>query len=376
MRLIIFNTLFLFLIFNTGYSVIHAKVDFKSIHKFKRILKNERLEMRLLRKKISRAELRLNRNNKVFIKNQNKINDLETGMQNKSEELSKQLNEIKNADRNNRKIVGGYLVNSLDEQDEITGLISANLLGNVAKSKIRKNISDKEMQKALYLELNKLKLEHQLLEEKNSMIKNSLTTLEIKKKKYADRYIFVDDHSEKISNKIKELVKLNKQRKKVPKKIKTWVRSDIPRFTDLRGKLITPIVNYSDYHVKNKGVTFIYKKQQPVYAVGSGRVVYAGSLSKYGNIILIDHGESIRSVVLGTIDIKINKGDFVEKGHIVGYVFGNSATSRSKKTEKLYFEMREKRVVQNSIEWLDEKVLYANKNMRNSNDEKVQVSWK
>ena len=83
-------------------------------------------------------------------------------------------------------------------------------------------------------------------------------------------------------------------------------------------------------------------------AVGGGKVVFAGDLASYGQVVLIDHGNDLRTVLLGRMDIKVKKNDSVNDGDILAYTQNDS-----KEDQNLYFEVRKKNTAQNTILWLE-----------------------
>ncbi len=74
-----------------------------------------------------------------------------------------------------------------------------------------------------------------------------------------------------------------------------------------------------------------------VRATLAGRVVRAGRDGGYGNLIEIDHGGGIVSRYGHLSSFAVVAGDFVEGGHIIGYV---GSTGRSTGNH-LHFEVRE-----------------------------------
>jgi septal ring factor EnvC (AmiA/AmiB activator) len=82
--------------------------------------------------------------------------------------------------------------------------------------------------------------------------------------------------------------------------------------------------------------------------VGGGKVVFAGDLASYGQVVLIDHGSDLRTVLLGKMNIKVKKNDTVKDGDILAYT-----QSDLKESQNLYFEVRKKNTAQNTILWLD-----------------------
>ena len=111
-----------------------------------------------------------------------------------------------------------------------------------------------------------------------------------------------------------------------------------------------PVEDFSTYTASAKGVTFKYNSIQPVKAVGGGKVVFAGDLASYGQVVLIDHGNDLRTVLLGKMDIKVKKHDNVKDGDVLAYTQNDS-----KDDQNLYFEVRKKNTAQNTILWLEQK---------------------
>ncbi len=109
-----------------------------------------------------------------------------------------------------------------------------------------------------------------------------------------------------------------------------------------------PLEDFLSYQSSPKGVTFKYKAVQPVKAVGSGKVVFSGDLASYGQVVMLDHGNDLRSVILGKMSIKVKKNDQVKDGEVLGYTQGLGSEA-----DHLYFEIRKKNTAQNTILWLD-----------------------
>lgn len=71
------------------------------------------------------------------------------------------------------------------------------------------------------------------------------------------------------------------------------------------------------------GLVIAAKAGTPVKAIESGKVILADWIQGYGNIVGIDHGKSYVSLYGYNKFLKVQKGDFVAKGQIIGLV-GNS----------------------------------------------------
>lgn len=109
-----------------------------------------------------------------------------------------------------------------------------------------------------------------------------------------------------------------------------------------------PVEDFLSQTSSPKGVTFKYQSIQPVKAVGAGKIVFAGDLASYGQVVLIDHGHDLRTVLLGRMSIKVKKNDDVKSGDVLAYTVNDS-----KEAQNLYFEVRKKNTAQNTILWLE-----------------------
>ena len=58
----------------------------------------------------------------------------------------------------------------------------------------------------------------------------------------------------------------------------------------------------------------------PIIAANSGEVVFSGELVRTGNTVIIDHGMELFSSYLHMSELDVTKGDFVEKGDLIGKV--------------------------------------------------------
>jgi murein DD-endopeptidase MepM/ murein hydrolase activator NlpD len=58
----------------------------------------------------------------------------------------------------------------------------------------------------------------------------------------------------------------------------------------------------------------------PIHAAASGRVIYSGWMSGYGNLVAIDHGRGISTAYGHQSSIAVGNGQIVTQGQVVGYV--------------------------------------------------------
>ncbi len=80
------------------------------------------------------------------------------------------------------------------------------------------------------------------------------------------------------------------------------------------------------YHGFHKGVDFAAPKGTPVYAILSGRVIYAGWMPLTGKTVIIDHGWGLMSLYAHLSEVDVKRGEFVRQGEVIGRV---GSTGRS-----------------------------------------------
>lgn len=93
------------------------------------------------------------------------------------------------------------------------------------------------------------------------------------------------------------------------------------------------------YDARNgsKGIDIAGRKGDPIYAAGSGKVVYAGSgLRGYGNLIIVKHDEVFLTAYAHNDKILVREGENVSKGQKIAEM-GSSDTDQV----KLHFEVRQ-----------------------------------
>lgn len=116
-----------------------------------------------------------------------------------------------------------------------------------------------------------------------------------------------------------------------------------------------PLALYQGIDYQKKGVTFNFQGKNEVRAPKGGKVVYTGSLANYGNVLMIDHGNDTRTVLLGQFDYQVKNGDPIAASQVVG--FTNPRSQNGLGDGKIYFEVRKNNLAQNTYLLLDKKTL-------------------
>ncbi len=132
------------------------------------------------------------------------------------------------------------------------------------------------------------------------------------------------------------------------------------RFTSLRGKLPWPVVGSlsgrfgETVHrelgttTTRQGIAVRAVAGDPVQAVASGRVVYAGWMRGYGQMVLLDHGEHYHTLVAHLDRVDVHVGEQVAAGAVIGHV-GESGWQEG---PGLAFELRHASAAIDPTPWL------------------------
>lgn len=99
---------------------------------------------------------------------------------------------------------------------------------------------------------------------------------------------------------------------------------------------------------KHEGLDLAAKPGTPVRAAESGRVIYAGKLGAYGNVVIVRHSDVYSTVYAHNRKLLIAKGGWVDKGDRIAEV---GSTGRSTGPH-LHFEVRRGKAPQDPMLYL------------------------
>jgi len=97
------------------------------------------------------------------------------------------------------------------------------------------------------------------------------------------------------------------------------------------------------------GVDFRGEIGHPVRAAAAGRVVLAEELKVRGNMVIIDHGMGVHTGYCHLSELKVQAGDRVEQGQVIGLVGDTGLVSGS----HLHWEIRIAGVTVDPLEWTE-----------------------
>jgi len=153
-----------------------------------------------------------------------------------------------------------------------------------------------------------------------------------------------------------EAAKKSKQNIKADNKLIPDIKFDGINFKKFKGKLKLPVKGKvihkfnskrKDTGVAWKGLFIKAKEGREVYAVASGKVVFADWIKGFGNIIIIDHGKGYMSLYGNNSSLLKESNDIVKGGSVIAIV-GNSGGNS---TNGLYYELRKNSKPFNPLKW-------------------------
>jgi septal ring factor EnvC (AmiA/AmiB activator) len=135
---------------------------------------------------------------------------------------------------------------------------------------------------------------------------------------------------------------------------------DQSRFARLRGQLLWPLagklvltygrVKHPTFNIDtfNKGIGISAPPGTEFRVIEAGQVLYANWFKGFGNLLIVDHGESYYSVYAYASELLVQVGDRVKRYQVVG----KTGEGGSLHGPALYFEIRHHGKPENPLEWL------------------------
>lgn len=303
----------------------------EEIQKIKSNLTEKTQHSLKLQAQIRSLENNLETQNKNHLKVLNEINELEDTLSQMRLSLTEQASLIAQKEKKLRAWISELALTQ----------------NNTLEFTIKKRLANKEVDK-LKVELDKLKRQNEFLSSKLDLYQQKADKLKIQEETLLSLISDLEDDKQDLAKNYlstqaekTELENILTQKKVVLINKKKSLKS---KAKDLFSH---PLAAFDKVKKGSKGVTYFFRGEKPILASASGKVIYTGELSTYGQVIMLDHGNGMKSVMLGNLAPKVNKGDQVSKGELLAYTRGNSL-----KKNKLYFELRKANKAQNTFKWL------------------------
>ncbi len=90
------------------------------------------------------------------------------------------------------------------------------------------------------------------------------------------------------------------------------------------GQRPSPWTGQLEFH---RGLDISARRGTPVYAPATGTVLAAGHVGEYGNIVILDHGNDLRSLYGHLQETRVKPGERVERGHLIALTGNTGRTS-------------------------------------------------
>lgn len=217
------------------------------------------------------------------------------------------------------------------------------------------------------------RLQVQLKDEKNtkrSLEETIQKQIDMMSQKRSERTVLLDDIRNKKSMELAAIEALKQSALALDQKVRSLSATEKrpsreeklpPRsFDELKGLLKIPVkgtivTSFGSYlntklNVLNfrSGIDIKTDRGEPIRAVGAGTIIYASWFKGYGNMIIIDHGNSYYTVYAHVEEFFKTKGDGVESDEVIA----TAGDTGSMIGSGLYFEVRHHGKPQDPMEWI------------------------
>jgi murein DD-endopeptidase MepM/ murein hydrolase activator NlpD len=293
---------------------------------------------------ITTLEKKLGKSNNLYLKKMEQLKEIRQRLEEASKELISNKDSAVESYNSSQKIYEQYLLSNVDDVEIVEDMYEGEVLDEALGREIDSLKDILQENENLNKQVNFLKNKVSQLKKDEDSLYKLIMELESKKKQRAEVYIKEISLKQQLENDLETRKRaFKKTKRKKLKHIKT-VKSDL-----LFG---LPMKKFTKSKIGKKGITLFYKGKQSVLSTADGKVVYSGKLSTYGNLVMIEHNNKLRSVILGDYEIKVKKNDKVKAGQVIGTGAGKLDEKKS-----VYFELRKNNDAQKTIQWLNKQSL-------------------
>jgi len=337
------NKTFLIFCMMSALLIVQSNFAAKPAHHSIRLgLKAEKSKLSQIAKEMNEVEKQLESSNQSVLQLGKKKLILEQSIYSLKKSLLSSISNLAARKGELKRLLSSITVNTLDSTDTPEQMLAKKILLSNLTKRLQAYQTQITATKKAQSQLQEVESNLKLYLAKEELLLDAIAQLESSKREQSGKYVLVKARYEDFLKKWQR-VKVKKSRNSGGKKLRSSL-----------GTFLPPIEEHKALDFKRKGVTFLFSKRQPVIAARAGKVIHSGSLSTYGNVLMLDHGKDTISVCLGDFRAQVAKGKRVKAGEVIGYTF-----KPKRKDSKLYFEVRIKDKAQATIHLLDEKSLVA-----------------
>jgi murein DD-endopeptidase MepM/ murein hydrolase activator NlpD len=282
---------------------------------------------------LSELEKEMSNYHYQFISNSKRLYEMQQNLQELKDEVHLNLEVQEKKQKKLVDLIKKITVSSLYEEEDGSGHFLNEVLRQKIKDQQKEILAEKEKNNVI---LNNIfKMSEKLEEYKQFESKITQFLDRLKKQREEKRVEKQEEKQGELSKTIEkskaEGPKLSKQNLP-PQHLKNW---------------IFPFQESQNIKGQGKGISVLVKGHQRILAGLPGQIIHVGALSTLGNVIVIDHGDGMRSVHLGPISETVGKNEYVKKGQVIGIV-----NESKDKDVSVYFELRKNETILNAQEIL------------------------
>ena len=325
-----------FFILTSSFAV--AKVP--SSRKLKNKLANESAAVTKIAAQIRDLEKKLGHKNDGYLESVALIEKLEVKIQKLKGTLTQNADDISKEYKRSQKALNLYLLESIDEEND-ESLLHKKIYLELLSKKLVSLKGAEERSNSLLDSINLYEQQLTKTRAEEESIYEVIVDLENQKKEMSQSYVSTLESKNRYES------ALDKIKAKVIAKSKISGRSTRSLLKDSLIPMITPLDDYIELVQNRDAIILKYKDTLQLKAPAAGKIVYTGELANYGKLIMIDHGNDIKSVLLGDINIKVTRGSSVAQGQLLGYTVSDPGVVKS-----LHYEIRKKSKPVNALAWI------------------------
>ncbi|MEA9355585.1 peptidoglycan DD-metalloendopeptidase family protein [Bacteriovorax sp. PP10] len=340
-----------------------------NVFQMKRKLQDQTKDIQRLTKEVANVEVTLGMNNKKYLQLAEERAKIEERLASARRNADFDSETLKKSYAQTKSLLMGVLLNKLENTERSSDMLARKIMiEGLQKKLVDLNgmmSSNKDLQgnvDSLYAKLQEsMDTEKELLsvmgelEERKRTLRESLNS---QTKSSEDARIRLDEEKNKLAMNQKSVQREKAREKLAPVQITEEIK--IPSQPLSEDQFRAPIASYQNMEYQKKGVTYNFHGKNEIRAPRGGKVVYTGALANYGNVLMIDHGNDTRTVLLGQFDYAVKNGDAVKEFQVVGHT--NPRSNNGLGEGRIYFEVRKNNLAQNTYLLLDKKSRAASSN--------------
>lgn len=357
-------------IFLTAFPVLLSAAvesgDKLNVFEMKNKLFSQNKMIQEMNRDVGRIELSLGIQNKKYLKLADERAKIEESLSSARKNADLDNQNLKKNYNETKMILMGVLLNKLEKAESSSDLLSRKILVENLQRRLldldgmmKSNKAIQDDVERLYQRLEgSMRTEKELLSvmsELEQRKKELRLTIEAENTKKSEAQNRFDEMKNKMAMERESLHKNQLKEKLQPMQITEEIKIPSQPLASANGDFSPPLSLYQGIDYQKKGVTFNFQGKNEVRAPKAGKVVYTGSLASYGNVLMIDHGNDTRTVLLGQFDYTVKNGDPIQAAQLVGYT--NPRSQNGLGDGKIYFEVRKNNLAQNTYLLLDKKTL-------------------